>query len=222
MITTLNIGISGVARSGKNTFTDLLQVRLKYLHNVSVSQFALADALKDDCCDFVKSKLNLNVYSNNTEEKTLFRPLLVWYGKVKRKQTIGRYWTKIVDEKLLKSQSYVNIISDIRYDEYEYDETQWIKNKGILIHLSKFDSDYNFRFLPPDAVNDTLKYKKIYTSPANEDEMINDTKLFRAADYRIEWQDQSKFHTGSFETNEYMCDKVDDFILQLKNDGKLL
>ena len=71
------VGVSGVARSGKNLFCDMV---IKELNNRGYSgkQFALANALKRDCEQFLKTHCHLDVYTDNTHEKTLFREFLVW------------------------------------------------------------------------------------------------------------------------------------------------
>ena len=85
------IGIAGVARSGKNLFADVACDVLKRKYNKTCKLYSLAHQLKVDCELFIKDKLGLNVWSDISEEKEMFRPLLVWYGDIKRKQSEGRY-----------------------------------------------------------------------------------------------------------------------------------
>ena len=161
------IGISGVARSGKNLFCDIAQNLLKEKYGLSSKSYALAYYLKKDCEQFIQDKLGLNVFSENTEDKNKFREMLVWYGGVKRKQTEGKYWTGLLHEDLKKDTNDVNFISDIRYIEYSDDEVFWLKKQlnGKLIHISKYT--YGF---PTDGrhyiVNDLSK--KIYTEAPNQ------------------------------------------------------
>ena len=42
----------------------------------SAKQFALANALKRDCENFLKTHCDLDVYTDNTHQKTLFREFL--------------------------------------------------------------------------------------------------------------------------------------------------
>ena len=79
------VGVSGVARSGKNLFCDLIIEELAK-QGYSAKQFALANALKRDCEQFLKTYCKLDVYTDNTQQKTLFREFLVWYGDLRRKQ----------------------------------------------------------------------------------------------------------------------------------------
>ena len=181
------IGVSGFARSGKNLFCDIAEKVLKEKFNLSSKTYALAYLLKKDCEPFIQEKLGLNAFSENTEDKNLFREMLVWYGGVKRKQTEGRYWTGLLHEELKKDTNDVNFISDIRYVEYSGDEIFWLKKElgGKLVHISKYT--YGF---PTDGrhyrINDLSK--KIYTEAPNQHEAINDPKIRFLADYKVEWE----------------------------------
>ena len=181
------IGVSGFARSGKNLFCDIAEKVLKEKFNLSSKTYALAYLLKKDCEPFIQEKLGLSAFSEKTEDKNLFREMLVWYGGVKRKQTEGRYWTGLLHEELKKDTNEVNFISDIRYVEYSGDEIFWLKKElgGKLVHISKYT--YGF---PTDGrhyrVNDLSK--KIYTEAPNQHEAINDPKIRFLADYKVEWE----------------------------------
>lgn len=181
------IGVSGFARSGKNLFCDIADKVLKEKFNLSSKTYALAYLLKKDCEPFIQEKLGLSAFSEKTEDKNLFREMLVWYGGVKRKQTEGRYWTGLLHEELKKDTNDVNFISDIRYVEYSGDEIFWLKKElgGKLVHISKYT--YGF---PTDGrhyrVNDLSK--KIYTEAPNQHEAINDPKIRFLADYKVEWE----------------------------------
>jgi hypothetical protein len=183
------IGITGVARSGKNLFCDISRKVLKEQYGLSSNSYALAYFLKQDCEDFVKNKLGLDVFSEKTEDKQIFRELLVWYGAVKRKQSEGRYWTGKLKPFLEIDKSDVVFVTDIRYDFYEKDERYWIQNElnGKLIHISKYS--YGFpsdgRRLRPDIANTA---SKIYVHPPNEHEAVNDPKIKVRADIRFEWE----------------------------------
>jgi len=181
------IGVSGFARSGKNLFCDIAEKILKEKFNLSSKTYALAYLLKKDCEPFIREKLGLSAFSEKTEDKNLFREMLVWYGGVKRKQTEGRYWTGLLHEELKKDTNDVNFISDIRYVEYSGDEIFWLKKElgGKLVHISKYT--YGF---PTDGrhyrINDLNK--KIYTEAPNQHEAINDPKIRFLADYKVEWE----------------------------------
>jgi hypothetical protein len=166
------IGLTGVARSGKDTFYSILKKYLKE-KNIESQRIALADELKNELGDFVEKKFKINLNKCDGSDKELVRPLMVSYGKCRRIQTEGKYWTSLVDSKLkeLKKENIIPIITDIRYIEYKDDEYSWLKNhNGILIHIS--------RKLDDGAL----------VQPANIEEKSNDNKLKAVADYSICWE----------------------------------
>lgn len=167
----LYIGIAGVSRSGKDSFALDLQNMICNYKGCMVYRTALADPLKGDCKNFIKKYLGLDVFTDNTEEKAIFREFLVWYGKVKRQQSEGTYWTSLLDQRVKKFNPDVCIVSDIRYQQYDNDEVHWLKSKpqNILIHLQRA----------------TIKGEIV--PPANMDESINDSILQSYADYKIVW-----------------------------------
>lgn len=169
------IGVSGVARVGKNLFCDISSDILKEEYGLKSETFALATYLKRDCEDFLKTKLGLNVWSEDTDEKTIFRPFLIWYGGVKRKWSKGRCWIEMSNADLLASKADVCFVSDVRYATYANDEAYWIQTElsGKLIHLSKHKIE--------DGV-------ACYTPPASEDEAKNDPMIRLIADYNVDWK----------------------------------
>ena len=170
------LGLSGYSRAGKNLFADICSSVLEEKYKCTCKQFALAYALKKDCESFLKEKLNLDVWTEVTEEKSKFRELLVWFGKVQRQRTNGRYWTELLQKEYIsKSSADVILITDIRYDEYEKDEVYWLKNEmnGKLIHISQYK---------------TIDNVKQYTQAPNNDELKNDPRLIQKSDYLFEWQ----------------------------------
>ena len=166
------IGITGVARSGKDTFCKILA---KYLEskNLKCKRLAFADNLKKELNVFVKEKFKIDLSKCSNEEKELIRPLMVAYGKCRRSQTDGKYWTSLLDQEIkdFNNENITPIITDVRYIEYKQDEYTWIKNhNGILIHISrKLDSG---NLVPP----------------ANTEEKSNDNKLKAVADFSICWE----------------------------------
>lgn len=165
------IGITGVARSGKDTFYSILN---KYLEEKQIKsqRLALADKLKKELYDFVRDKFKIDIEKCDGKDKELIRPLMVAYGKCRRIQTEGKYWTSLVDPKVkeLQKNKILPIITDIRYIEYKEDEYAWLKNhNGILIHIS--------RKLEDGSV----------VPPANIEEKSNDNKLKAVADFCISW-----------------------------------
>lgn len=166
------IGLTGVARSGKDTFYAILKRYLKE-KNIESQRIALADELKTELGDFVEKKFRINLNKCDGADKELIRPLMVAYGKCRRVQTEGKYWTSLVDSKVkdLKKQLVIPIITDIRYIEYKEDEYAWLKNhNGILVHISRKLDDGSF------------------VQPANIEEKSNDNKLKAVADYSVCWE----------------------------------
>lgn len=166
------IGLTGVARSGKDTFFSILKRYLKE-KNIESQRIALADNLKYELGDFVKDKFKIDLTRCSGPDKELIRPLMVSYGKCRRIQTEGKYWTSLVEPKIkeLKKSNILPIITDIRYIEYKEDEYTWLKaHNGILIHISRKLDD------------GTL------VPPANIEEKSNDNKLKAVADYSVSWE----------------------------------
>jgi hypothetical protein len=162
------IGLTGVARSGKDTLYSLLERKFKE-KSINTKRFALADNLKKDLNNFIIEKFNINLYSISASDKELLRPILVAYGKSKRQQTSGRYWIELLNKEII-IQNELPIVTDVRYDEYEKDEYSWLKKekKGILIHISRI-------------CNGKL------IEPANDEEYRNNLRLIDKADYKFMW-----------------------------------
>jgi hypothetical protein len=129
------IGISGSARSGKDTLCRALIRKFKKM-NKKVERLSIAgDLIKKDLNSLIKNVAGIDTFTENTEEKEMIRPLLVEYGKILRKKTKGRYFLDNFEEK----PDTIHIIPDIRYCEYEKDEIYWLKNEknGFLIYLER-------------------------------------------------------------------------------------
>jgi len=176
------VGVSGVARSGKNLFCDMVIDELAKQGYIG-KQFALADALKRDCEEFLRDKCDLDVYSDDTQLKSLFREYLVWYGDLRRKQTNGRHWIEAMDTELAESDCDVALVSDVRYAHYQNDELGWVlfEHEGLLIHLR--------RWLTPEIsmINLHSMEDRIYIEAPNEHERVNDPRLHEGAHLRIDW-----------------------------------
>ena len=188
------IGVSGVARSGKNLFCDIAINQL-IQNGIKAKQYALAYYLKKDCEEFIRTKLGLNVFTEKTEDKSIFREMLVWYGGVKRKQTEGTYWTSMLQKDIESDDSDVIFVSDIRYDQYPKDEVYWIKEilNGKLLHISKYTyNDFD---------------ERVFILPPNEHEKINDPLVKSKSDYKLEWK-QSDIKDVPLLQNEYLNDHV--------------
>ena len=164
------VGFTGLATSGK----DLLCAKIK--ERGSVNRMALADNLKSDVRGFLIDKFSIDIMNCSPAEKELIRPLLVAYGKVKRIQTKGTYWTsKIEHEARNKKTSSVVVVTDVRYCDTKYadDEVYWLKRLGgVLVHISRYEIKNG---------------KKNFVVPPNDDEAYFDPILSAIADYHVEW-----------------------------------
>ena len=200
MITNV-IGISGVARAGKNTFANILKHKLKEA-GMSIEEFAFADALKQDCYDFCQEKLGISSFTQVPAEKLVIRPLLVWYGDAKRKQTNGRYWVDIIDRKVRASTADFCLVTDVRYDFYPRDEINWVKDDccGIVVHVSR-------RLWNKDGV---LGWE--FVPPANDHERENDPKVKAKADFVIEWNNVDGLTMDQLSVEPSLVAHVDAFI----------
>lgn len=155
------IGISGYARSGKDTFGASLQRILKtYKINAEINAFA--NVLKKDLDNFLLEKFNISAFTKNDEEKFLIRPILVAYGESKRNQSPD-YWIEQIKE---KSKNKLIIITDVRYEN----EARWIvENNGFLIHLVRQKNDGS------------------YVEAPNEQESKNNPKVSKLANLNVTW-----------------------------------
>jgi hypothetical protein len=176
------VGVSGVARSGKNLFCDMVIEELTN-QGYTAKQFALADALKKDCEDFLKTKCDLDVYSDNTQQKTLFREFLVWYGDLRRKQTNGRHWIETMNNMIAQSECDVALVSDVRYAHYPNDELGWVlfEHEGLLVHLRRYERSSTA------VIDEKGNLKMDYIQAPNEHERINDPKLREGAHFKLNW-----------------------------------
>jgi len=146
------VGLSGLARTGKDTFCQAL-IKEYRRRGVAAKRFALADELKLDLDPFLKEKFGISAFTKDEEEKGLIRDLLVAHGKIHRIRSEGTYWAKILDVKIKAAMqaNIVPIVTDLRYMEYEYDEVDWFQKgvSGTLVHLRR-DNEDGSRRLPPN------------------------------------------------------------------------
>ena len=176
------VGVSGVARSGKNLFCDLIIEELAK-QGYSAKQFALANALKRDCSNFLETYCDLDVHTDNTHNKSLFLEFLVWYGDLKRKQSNGRHWIEKMDEQISRYTGDVALVSDVRYAHYPNDELGWVvyEHEGLLVHLRRYERSSTA------VIDETGNVQMNYVQPPNEHERINDPKLREGAHFQLNW-----------------------------------
>lgn len=179
------IGISGAARSGKDTLCRAIIRVLSNTYNINAIRRSIAgDQVKKDLQELLLKNLKINSFTEDMTVKEEIRPLLVEYGKLMRNKTDGRYFI----EKFKKVENKINIIPDIRYVEYSRDEAYWLKNemRGFLIFIER---------------------ENIFD--ANDTEKVNNKIIKGMADYFMCWKslDESKEEDIKI-INDYAIDIV--------------
>ena len=156
------IGISGYARSGKDTFGEAL-VRLLKTYGIKAKTYALATQLKEDITFLTESDFNISAFTKDNEEKKIIRPLLVGYGESWRKADPD-HWIKILDSNF--EPRTLPIVTDIRYEN----EADYIlENQGFLLNINRVLSDGSF------------------INAANEEEKLNGPKVKQKSSFDLCW-----------------------------------
>ena len=139
------IGISGVAGSGKDLFYSLLS------RKINCERYALADNLKKEVKETSLKLYGIDSTNCSREEKNYIRPFLVSHGTMKRNQTDGTHWTKLLTKKIKEDcfeylyesnnepTSRLACITDIRYDSFDKDEVFWLKHILYQLKVSLID-----------------------------------------------------------------------------------
>lgn len=155
------VGISGLARSGKDTLFKFLSDKLKN-SNISSKRLAFADELKEECDDFLKKNIGISAFTETNTEKEIIRPFLVCYGTKVRRRLDKNCWINRLSSKLKTiNQDYV-FITDVRYEN----EIEWVKSQGgKTIHIERHGN------IAP-----------------NEEESKNDPILKSMSQYRVKWK----------------------------------
>lgn len=156
------VGITGLARSGKDTLFKFLSDKLKE-NNISSKRLAFADELKEECDDFLKKNIGISAFTEKNSEKEIIRPFLVCYGTKVRRRLNKNCWIDRLSRKLKDSPSnnYV-FITDVRYEN----EIEWVKSQGgKTIHIERHGN------IAP-----------------NEEELKNDPILKNMSQYRVKWK----------------------------------
>lgn len=157
------IGLTGLARCGKDTFCKYAREYLK-TNNFESQRLAFADELKKDVDAFLIEKLGISAFTEVTEEKEIIRPMLTTWGTEIMRKKDDLHWVKKVEKIINENQKnkIVSIVTDIRFpNEIEYIH----KIGGKIIHLTM-----------------------IGNKPANDYERENDPLLRKNADCLVEWE----------------------------------
>jgi hypothetical protein len=188
------IGVSGVAGSGKDLFSNALTHELES-KGKRVFRLSIAQALKEEVREWCVGQYGIDPTNCSREDKEKIRQLLVFHGTIKRNKTKGRHWLEITNsiiEELKDNYDYF-IISDIRYSDYERDEVPWLKKEldGVLIHVQLYWVEGRLNGL-----------KKVFQEPANSEEKRNDPKLLKACDHDVTWEKFDDINKDKY-TKEY-------------------
>ena len=167
------IGIAGVAGSGKDTFAEIIK-KVFESNGFEVNCLSFAKKLKEEVAEVSKNMYGIDTTNCTREEKNLIRPLLLAHGAIMREKTKGQYWIDGIKD--LVSNDKINIITDVRFCEYECDEVDWIQsNNGIVVHITRFFEENG---------------ERIYISPDNEYEKRNNKITLKQIKYSnkfFEW-----------------------------------
>lgn len=178
------IGISGLAGDGKDTVCEIFSTFFKNA-GFEFQRISLADKLKEKCAPAMREMFGVDPTNCSRENKDKIRDYLVFYAKVARVDSEGKYWTSIVDEIIKKDEigaktNKIYCIPDIRHAYYPEDEAQWIKkNNGILVHVKKY------------TITSPSPFKIKYSEPINQEEAFNTPLVERLADFVLQLNDCS-------------------------------
>ena len=157
------IGLTGLARCGKDTFCNYARQYLKS-KNYESQRLAFADELKKDLDAFLIEKLNISAFTEVTSEKEIIRPMLTTWGTEIMRKKDDLHWVKKVEEVIVKNQknNVVSVVTDIRFPN----EINYIhKLGGQVVHLTM-----------------------VGNKPANEYEREYDPQLKELADCFVVWK----------------------------------
>lgn len=160
------LGISGYARSGKDTFAKYAR-EILFEKDIALVRFAFADKLKANINTFLNQKLGISAHTQNSDEKKIIRPVLVGYGESARLLN-QNYWideiresmTAVIGEKL-DGKTIIPVITDVRY----LNEVKFIKELGgKIITISQID-----------------------LAAANNEELVNQASVDSESDCILTW-----------------------------------
>lgn len=156
------IGLSGFARSGKDSIAKILTKRLGF------KRVSFADTLKRDLNEYFKVEVFEDLQNNNIninfdlidflnpptiEIKEILRPYMIWFGEEMKKINGIHHWTNRAFSSLTKEDQKI-VITDVRRinelelfrnsKEYQKRRNQNRANLGITVDaIFDINSDYN-------------------------------------------------------------------------------
>jgi len=210
----LVIGVGGFARAGKDTF---VKVATKILNQNGYRcvKLAFADALKSELAPFLKDCYGISAWTDDTNEKSIIRPIMVAHGCQKRIQTNGRYWVDKIDETLKSGRINEDVVfvSDCRFPN----EADWLHNNwnGWFVHLKKYSVQSGMQYDSFTGKESGFREWKQYDEAPNQEEAKNDPICEQKADYRLELEnviEKTLRETGIKITAESLVD--DSYLLK--------
>lgn len=129
------LGISGYARSGKDTFVQFAQKILKE-NSIMAPRVAFADELKKNLNTFLMNNMGISAFTRDDNQKKIIRPMLIGYGHGMR-QLNPDHWIETIRPNILgaisttvnigEHNNYIfPIISDVRY----VNEAKFVQEMG--------------------------------------------------------------------------------------------
>lgn len=193
------IGISGFARSGKDTLAKTLKSLLEERGH-TVGLFSFASSLKSDIDNFCIEKFNISAFCESSELKAKIRPMLIAYGNCQRNATGGSFWIdrlKPEINRFFDSGGEYAIVSDLRFKEFEYDEYDYFREfeRNFVFTVSLFDEN--------GKIN----------SAAHESEKKSFPFFLQNSDYNVEWSkssDENYIKEKAGECVKLIINKYDD------------
>ena len=149
------IGISGLARSGKDTLANNFSEIISEDWGLNVKIFSFADEIKRQADNFIKNNYKLSAFSEDTKEKEIIRDFLVCHGETMKKIYGNTIWADLIIKKIKETDGkFFPIITDVRFDF----EAKRVKEvNGQVVHIEKIGNK------PPndiEAKNDPLVKKE--------------------------------------------------------------
>lgn len=160
------IGVSGLARSGKNTLAENLSEIISEDLGVNVKTFASAFEPKKHLDDFLKSHYGISAFTEEQNDKKTIRDFILLHAETMKKVYGKSIWLDLLFKKIHQESSKTfPIITDVRFN-FEAEAIQ--KQNGIVIHISK-----------------------IGNSAPNETEKQNDPLVSKISDLKHTWPNYS-------------------------------
>ena len=159
--------LSGFARSGKDTFFELLSEI-----NPNFVGFSFAYELKNDLFNLV-SPMGINIHHPTDEQKRIIRNLMISYGCAWREINLN-HWVEKVDKQIEQlPDNCIPVIRDNRFiNESEYFINKYGRDKVLIVEIVRPDGP-----TPP------------------KEELENQPKITAIADCRIVWDTDPTFET---------------------------